>query len=140
MKKYFLYAVILFLGLTSFTAQSVWGQETDYSSKYWARASAVMDKDPENTGREFFGLPEDVCEDFWKKCLTRYLGFPLDRQNDPSAQKVIRSQLDKYMKEQFKDEPNIWYSAGLLCCDPSVVHHIFNEIEEKERIKRERGY
>lgn len=43
-------------------------------------------------------------------------------------------------KSQFKDEPNIWYSAGLLCCDPSVVHHVFNEIEEKERIKRERGY
>lgn len=43
-------------------------------------------------------------------------------------------------KNTFKDEPNIWYSAGLLCCDPSVVHHVFKEIEEKERVKRERGY
>ena len=43
-------------------------------------------------------------------------------------------------KSTFKDEPNIWYSAGLLCCDPSVVHQVFKEIEEKERIKRERGY
>ena len=43
-------------------------------------------------------------------------------------------------RSMFKDEPNIWYSAGLLCCDPSVVHHVFKEIEEKERIKRERGY
>lgn len=43
-------------------------------------------------------------------------------------------------KHLFKDEPNIWYSCGLLCCDVSLVHHIFKEIEEKERIKRERGY
>lgn len=43
-------------------------------------------------------------------------------------------------KSMFKDEPNIWYSAGLLCCDPSVVHSVFKEIEEKERLKRERGY
>lgn len=43
-------------------------------------------------------------------------------------------------KKMFKDDPNIWYSAGLLVCDPSVVHHVFQEIEEKERIKRERGY
>lgn len=54
MKKYFLYAVILFLGLTSFTAQSVWGQEADYSSKFWTRASSVMDKDPEKEGRKTF--------------------------------------------------------------------------------------
>ena len=54
MKKYFLYAVILFLGLTSFTAQSVWGQDADYSSKYWTRVSAVMDKDPEKDGRKNF--------------------------------------------------------------------------------------
>lgn len=54
MKKYFLYAVILFLGLTSFTAQSVWGQEADYSSKYWTRASGVMDKDPDKEGRKIF--------------------------------------------------------------------------------------
>ncbi|MCR5163619.1 MAG: hypothetical protein K6C40_06340 [Thermoguttaceae bacterium] len=54
MKKYFLYAVILFLGLTSFTAQSAWGQEADYSSKYWTRASAVMDKDPDKEGRKTF--------------------------------------------------------------------------------------
>ena len=38
---------------------------------------------------EFFGLPEDICEEFWKKSLTRYLGFPLDQQNDPSVQKVV---------------------------------------------------
>ena len=54
MKKYFLYAVILFLGLTTFTAQSAWGQEADYSSKYWARAIAVMDKDPDKEGRKTF--------------------------------------------------------------------------------------
>lgn len=43
-------------------------------------------------------------------------------------------------KSVFKDEPNIWYSAGLLCCNVSVVHQVFKEIEEKERVKRERGY
>ena len=43
-------------------------------------------------------------------------------------------------KHLFKDEPNIWYSAGLLVCEPSVVHNVFREIEEKERLKMERGY
>ena len=38
---------------------------------------------------EFFGLPEDVCENFWKKSLTRYLGYSLEQQNDPGIQKVV---------------------------------------------------
>ncbi len=38
---------------------------------------------------EFFGLPEDVCENFWKKSLTRYLGFTLDQQNDSNVQQVV---------------------------------------------------
>ena len=38
---------------------------------------------------EFFGLPEDVCENFWKKSLARYLGYSLDQENDPAVQKVV---------------------------------------------------
>jgi len=45
---------------------------------------------------------------------------------------------EKY-KDQFKEEPNIWYSTGLLVCDPSVVHHIFNEIH-KDWMLRKNGW
>ena len=38
---------------------------------------------------EFFGLPEDVCENFWKKSLTRYLGYSLEQEKDPGVQKVV---------------------------------------------------
>ena len=43
-------------------------------------------------------------------------------------------------KDQFKNEPNIWYVAGkTLACNISLVHHIFREIEEKER-RRKKEY
>lgn len=38
---------------------------------------------------EFFGLPEDVCENFWLKSLARYLGYSLEQENDPAVQKVV---------------------------------------------------
>jgi hypothetical protein len=35
-------------------------------------------------------------------------------------------------KNQFVEEPNVWYSAGkILCCDINLTHHIFREIERK---------
>lgn len=41
-------------------------------------------------------------------------------------------------KHLFTREPNIWYVAGkTLACDIGLVHRIFNEIEAKEKRKRE---
>lgn len=54
MKKYFLYAVILFLGLTGFSAQSVGEDVPDFSAKYWSSVSTDLDKDPEKKGKEVF--------------------------------------------------------------------------------------
>ena len=68
-------------------------------------------------------------------------GYLWTHQRLPNVKALLKESgyFEEY-KHLFKDEPNIWYSAGLLCCDPSVVHQVFKEIEEKERIKRERGY
>ena len=41
-------------------------------------------------------------------------------------------------KHLFTREPNIWYVAGkTLACDIGLVHQIFDEIEKKERKRRE---
>lgn len=43
-------------------------------------------------------------------------------------------------KDLFVDEPNVWYAAGKqLVCDPHLVHRVFHEIEQKEKLKREKG-
>lgn len=40
-------------------------------------------------------------------------------------------------KDRFKDEPNIWHSAGkLLTCDITLVENVFREIERKEKDRR----
>ena len=44
---------------------------------------------------EFFGLPEETCEEFWKKSLALYLGYPLDKQDAPSVQTVVREAENK---------------------------------------------
>lgn len=68
-------------------------------------------------------------------------GYLWTHQRLPNVKALLKESgyYEEY-KHLFKDEPNIWYSAGLLCCDPSVVHQVIKEIEEKERVKRERGY
>lgn len=43
-------------------------------------------------------------------------------------------------KSQLVGEPNIWHSAGkLMTVDISLAHHIIQDIQRKEAIKRERG-
>ena len=44
---------------------------------------------------EFFGLPEEFCQEFWRKSLALYLGFSLERQKEPSVQKVVQEAEDK---------------------------------------------
>ena len=48
--------------------------------------------------------------------------------------------LKKY-EHLFKEEPNMWYACGQLVCDPQLVHHVFEEIEEerKKEIEREKN-
>lgn len=41
-------------------------------------------------------------------------------------------------RERFSEAPNVWYAAGKqLVCDISMVHHVMNEIERRERNKRD---
>lgn len=43
---------------------------------------------------------------------------------------------NKY-KGLFVDEPNVWYAAGQLVCDPYLVHRVLDEIEAEEREKQD---
>lgn len=50
---------------------------------------------------------------------------------------LIESGYYEEYKDRFKDEPAIWHSGGkILACDISLVHSIFQQIEDKERDKR----
>ena len=42
-------------------------------------------------------------------------------------------------KNQFK-QPYVWYAAGILVVDIGLTEHVFREIEETERMRKERGY
>ncbi|MBQ6107802.1 MAG: HEAT repeat domain-containing protein [Thermoguttaceae bacterium] len=109
MKKYFLYAVILFLGLTSFTAQSVWGQDADYSSKFWTRASGVMDKDPDKEGRKIFEKLFASQLSLWssdttqisamKQGLNEFLDRLSKSENGPKACEVAADVMFAQLKE-----------------------------------------
>ncbi len=44
---------------------------------------------------------------------------------------------DNY-KEQFKDEPNVWYSVGLMCCDINLVKRVFRDIEDDVKRRKAR--
>ncbi len=109
MKKYFLYAVILFLGLTNFTAQSVWGQDADYSSKYWTRASGVMDKDPDKEGGKIFEKRFASQLSLWssdtaqisamKQGLNEFLDRLSKSENGPKACEVAADVMFAQLKE-----------------------------------------
>lgn len=50
---------------------------------------------------------------------------------------LIKSGYWHEYKNQFQDEPNVWYAAGKqLVCDINFTHAVFAEIERKEKEKR----
>jgi len=66
-------------------------------------------------------------------------GYLWTHQSYPNVKALLQeSGYYHEYKELFTREPNIWYVAGkTLACDIGLVHQIFNEIEMKERKKRE---
>jgi len=109
MKKYFLYAIVLFFCLTSLNAPSVWGQDADYSSKYWTRASGAMDKDPEKEGRKIFEKLFAAQLELWstettqiaamKRGLSEFLDRLSRTNNGPKVCEITADVMFSQLKE-----------------------------------------
>lgn len=66
-------------------------------------------------------------------------GYLLTHSRLPNVKATLKESgyWEEY-REKFSEAPNVWYAAGKqLVCDIGLVHYIINEIERKERNKRD---